>query len=155
MQSKDTKYRTGLLIFLLAGLCFPYVQSKFNIIKIASLKGAYATPPKNVSFNFSDWFEGSYQLGKEEYLKNSFGTRDYLIRIHNQFEYSLYHKVNAKDVIVGKNNYLFEEHYIQGYYGTDFAGIDSINNGMYRLQFINDTLKKLGKTLRIQYVVYP
>ncbi|HXP49203.1 MAG TPA: hypothetical protein VN922_04570, partial [Bacteroidia bacterium] len=98
-------------------------------------------------FNLKDWFAGSYQDKKNEYLKNSFGFRDYLIRIHNQFEYSFFNKVNAKDVIAGKNNYLFEEHYIQGYYGTDYAGDDSINNIMYRLQFINDTLKKLNKTL--------
>jgi hypothetical protein len=147
MQSTSKKYRVGLFIFLLALLCFPYAQSKFNIIKMPPLQGAYATPPKNAKVNIKDWLSGDYQAKKEDYLKNSFGFRDYLIRIHNQFEYSLYHKVNAKDVIVGKNNYLFEIHYIQGYYGTDFAGMDSINNSMGRLKFINDTLKKLGKSL--------
>src|ERR1700733_10532570 len=98
MQGTDKKYRVGLLIFLLALLCFPYFQSKFNIIKMPPLQGAYATPPKNAKVNIADWLAGGYQEKKEEYLKNSFGFRDYLIRIHNQFEYSFYDKINAKDV---------------------------------------------------------
>lgn len=147
MQSPNKKYLNLLLIFILALLCLPYIEKKTNFIKIAKLEGAYAEDPKNVRINLTDWLNGDYQTKKEDYLKNSVGLKSVFIRIRNQLEYSLFGKVNAKDVIIGKNNYLFEIHYIEGYFGTDFAGIDSINNTMNRLKFINDTLKKLHKSL--------
>jgi len=132
---------------MMAVLFLPLVQSNLDFVKVHPLQGAFAEPTPDTSFTTAKWFDGSYQDQKGEYLKYSFGFRNILIRIHNQFEYNFFNKLNAEDVIAGKDNYLFEEHYIQGYYGTDYAGDDSINNTMYRLQFINDTLKKLNKTL--------
>lgn len=147
MQSTNKTYLTVLLVFILTVLFLPLIEKRTNFIKLPKLEGAFAPSAKNIKPTIKGWFNGTYQPAKEEYFKDSLGFRSTLIRIHNQLEYSLFNKVNAKDVIVGKDNYLFEEHYIAGYYGTDFAGIDSINNTMYRLRFINDTLKKLHKSL--------
>jgi len=58
--------------------------------------------------------------------------------------FNLFRKTKAKDVIVGKNNYLYEKNYIKAYNGSDFIGSDSILDRMQKLGFIQDTLSKLG-----------
>ncbi|MGP8214141.1 MAG: alginate O-acetyltransferase AlgX-related protein [Bacteroidia bacterium] len=140
-------YPVILLLIFLGIFCLPKIQENFRIVDVNPLLGAYDEPPSDIQYNFNNWLKGNFQEQKEKFINNSFGLRNIFIRIHNQFEYSLFNKANAKDVIVGKDNYLFDDRYIFGYYGTDYIGIDTIRAMMNRLEFINDTLKKLNKTL--------
>ncbi|HEY9114980.1 MAG TPA: hypothetical protein VIN10_09770 [Bacteroidales bacterium] len=110
------------------------------------LKGAI-TEPEKATFSFSGWFSGDYQEKEETYLNESFGFRSWFIRINNQIAFSLFNKAKANGVIIGKENYLYEDNYIKAYYGTDFIGKDSIEQRMQRLKFLQDTLGKLDKSL--------
>lgn len=110
------------------------------------LKGAISEPEKS-SFSFNKWFSGEYQEKEETYLNETFGFRSWFIRINNQIAFSLFNKAKANGVIIGKENYLYEENYIKAYYGIDFIGNDSIEQRMQRLKFIQDTLNKLNKNL--------
>lgn len=126
------------------------IQSKFKFAKLAPLKGAITEPVKKY-INAKDWFSGEYQLQEENYLNETFGFRNLFIRINNQIAFSFFNKAKANGVIIGKNNYLFEENYINAYNGTDFIGIDSISHRMDRLKFIQDTLNRLNKTLIVVF----
>ena len=53
------------------------------------------------------------------------------------------------DVVIGKENYLYEKGYIDAFFGVDFIGHDSIAISAYKLKMIQDTLAKLNKTLLI------
>lgn len=132
----------GALLFLVA----PWIQNNLNVINVTPLSGAITTPAKP-EFTFKKWFTAEYQEAAEKWLNQTFGFRNLFIRINNQIAFSLFKKAKANGVIVGKENYLFEENYIKAYYGTDFVGADSINNRMYRLARISDTLLKLNKNL--------
>ena len=57
---------------------------------------------------------GVYQKRLDNKLASDFGFRSLLIKINNQLNFSLFNKVNAKGVIAGKENYLFETTYIAG-----------------------------------------
>ncbi|NLK15043.1 MAG: hypothetical protein GX311_01445 [Bacteroidales bacterium] len=134
------------MFLILALLLAPLFQAKFDIVKLKPLKGAITEPVKN-SFNFNDWFSGTYQEQREKYLNETFGFRSSLLRLSNQIAFSFFNKPRASGVIIGKNKYLYEENYIKAYHGTDYIGYDSIMNRMQRLKYVQDTLSKLDKNI--------
>ena len=146
MKDLNIKIRVALLLLVVLILLTPFIQSTFSFVKLAPLRGAITQPVKK-GFNFTDWFSGEYQAQEEKYLNESFGFRNLFVRINNQLAFSLFKKAKANGVVIGKQNYLYEENYIKAYYGTDFIGIDSITHRMQRLKYIQDTLAKLHKNL--------
>jgi hypothetical protein len=146
MKEPSVNMRRIVLILIFILLILPLVQVKFKIVNLTPLKGAISTPEKKY-FNFSDWFSGVYQQSEENYLNETFGFRNLFVKINNQLAYSLFKEAKAKGVVIGKENYLYEENYIKAYYGIDFIGKDSIKNRMQRIKYIQDTLKKLNKSL--------
>jgi len=146
MRDLHVKKLGILLLLILLLLIIPFIQSEFNLIKLAPLKGAI-TQPEKTHFNINDWFSGTYQEQEEKYLNETFGFRNLFIRINNQLAFSFFNKAKANGVIIGKKNYLYEENYIKAYYGTDFIGIESTTHRMQRLKYIQDTLSKLNKNL--------
>ncbi len=127
-------------------LISPLIQSKTGIFKLKPLKGAIVEP-ENAKFNLKDWFSGDYQLKKEEYLNSKFGYRSLFIRINNQIAFSMFKQAKANGVIIGKENYLYEENYIKAYYGRDSIGKDSIESRMKKIKYLSDTLSKLNKDI--------
>lgn len=146
MKKPGSIFKTTLLIFLLILLVIPFLQETFNYFKERPLAGAI-TAAENKYFSLKSWFSGEYQVNKEKYLNESFGFRKTFVRLNNQVSFSLFHVANAKSVIVGKNNYLYEEAYIKTYLGEDYIGKDSILHRMQKLKFISDTLTKLNKNI--------
>lgn len=146
MKDKSIKIRSVLLGSILLLLIAPFFQGKFHLVNLAPLKGAL-TEHENSYFSFSDWFSVKYQEQEEVYLNETFGFRSLFVRINNQLAFSLFNKANANGVVVGKENYLYEENYIKAYYGSDFIGHDSIERRMERFKYVQDTLAKLDKNL--------
>ena len=144
------KARRFLFISLLFLLIVPGIQNVFPFIELAPLKGAISQPEKK-SFTIKEWFSGDYQMVEEKYINETFGFRSLFVRIDNQIAFSLFKRAKANGVIIGKNNYLFEENYIKAYNGTDFIGTDSISLRMQKLKFIGDTLAKLNKNIIIVF----
>ena len=139
-------FKEILLIFILLILIFPAFQQVTGLIRVKWLKGsieAVATKP----FTVKNWLSGEYQEQNEKYQNDNFGFRNAFIRLNNEISFDFFKKARANGVIIGKENYLFEENYIKAYYGTDFIGKDSIEHRMKRLKFVQDTLSKLNKDL--------
>jgi hypothetical protein len=126
----------------------PMIQLKTYFFELEPLRGAIEkTEP--VPLNAANWFSGKYQETKEKIYGEQFGFRSAFIRINNQIDYDCFSKINAQYVIVGKNNYLYEETYINALYGRDFVGEDSIRIRLTKLKFVQDELKKRNKTLLV------
>jgi hypothetical protein len=134
------------LVFLI----IPLFQFQFQCLSVTPLRGAIVNP-EDVSLSFEKWFSGEYQTKKETYLNATFGFRELFIRLNNQIAFSLFNKANVQDVVIGKNNYLYEINYIKAYYGLDYIGKDSIEQKMKKLSFISDTLAKLHKNIIIVF----
>ncbi len=146
MKDISSKIRSILLGVALLLLIAPYFQAKFNVVRLDPLEGAISEV-ENSYFSLSDWFSGTYQEREEAYLNDHFGFRSFFIRMNNQLAFSLFNKAKANGVVVGKENYLYEENYIKAYYGTDYMGRDSIVGRMQRLKYVQDTLASLDKNL--------
>ncbi|MBC7694187.1 MAG: hypothetical protein H7141_01945 [Burkholderiales bacterium] len=119
-------------------------------MELKQLNGVVKSP-QDITIKRELWFSNEYQEKKEAYLNSTFGFRNFLVRLNNQIVYSVFKKANANGVIVGKENYLYEESYINAFTGKDFLGEDSIKNIINSLQFISDTLKKLDKQLIVVF----
>ena len=146
MQTKKHKTPVILLIILLSLVALHFTQYQFSWIKLKPLDGYYVDAEKN-KFSWEDWFSGSYQESKDKYLTDHFGFRSFFIRLNHQWRFSLFNKIKIQWGIIGKNNFSYEENYIKAYYGTDFIGQDSIEQRMYKLKCLQDTLTHLGKTI--------
>lgn len=141
-------FKKSLLVFALLLLFLPIFQSNFKMIHLYKLAGDDAVKDDTM-FTIHTYFSGIYQKKLDEHASSDFGFRTLLIKIHNQLNFSLFHKVNAKGVIAGKDNYLFETTYINSYLGNDYMGEDSITQNLTRLKRISDTLIKLHKRLMV------
>lgn len=142
--------KRGLLLIIFATLFLPLIQYQFKIIEIGPLFGDISIPQKS-HFTNKEWFSGDYQQNEEEFQNSSFGFRELFVRLHNQLKFSFFHAPTANGVIIGKENYLYEENYIKAYTGIDFLGEDSIHKITNRIKFISDTLTKLNKQLLIVF----
>lgn len=131
-------------------LFIPLMQYVFPVFRVEPLHGWMARTEKQ-DFTLRGWFTGEYQQNEEKYLNENFGFRNFFVRLNNQLAYSFFGKFNAVGVVKGKENYLYEDAYINSYYGTDFIGQDSIRGYFDRFKFIQDTLEKLNKTFMLVY----
>lgn len=150
MKNWNLNIRKLLLGAVLLLLLIPLIQNKFEVVKLKPLKGAIVAHQKTF-FKVKDWFSGDYQKKTEDYLYETFGFRNSFIRLNNQIAFNLFNIAKANGVIIGKENYLFEEDYIKAYYGTDFIGEDSISIRMKKLKFVQDTLKSMNKSIFVVF----
>ena len=127
-------------------ISFAVIQDQFKVFKETPLHGSYEKH-SDLKFNIGKWWTGEFQEKKEAYLGQNFGLRNFFVRFHNQIMFSVFKHGSANQVIVGKDNYLFEENYLKAVNGQDFIGVDSINNQVERLKSIGDSLKSYGVEL--------
>lgn len=115
---------------------------------IMPLKGhiVYAEYPE---FTWHSWFDGSYQKDYENYLEDHIGLRSFIVRIHNEMDFSLYRKCQNKGIIVGKEDYLYQIDYIDAYLGKTFIGHEAINAKCQRIKAVQEELDKLDIELLI------
>lgn len=140
------KYFCWLGIFAFFILIF--LQQLLDFKKMKPLSGDFV--PTSYSILTTDsWFTGAYQTNTNKYLNDAFGFRNYFLRFNNQLRFWLFKKASAKDVVIGKNNYMYVQGYINGYFGLDFIGEKRIQDTVANLKFLQDTLKAMGKTLLV------
>ena len=77
----------------------------------ASLVGG--EPPPWPSWSLQGYTSGTWQEGVSNYLSENFGLRNEFVRLNNWKNYGLFGEISARDVIEGKNGYLYEEPYVQ------------------------------------------
>lgn len=143
---KKINSNTLMLIMLLSLWLFPLFQGSFKVLKFEELGGVSATVSDTI-LDMDTWFSGRYAEKKQNYLTNSFGLREIAIKIQNQIQYSLFDKTNADDVVLGKDNYLYEMKYITSFYGVDHIDKKYFEEKVIKLKFVQDTLAKLNKTI--------
>lgn len=145
------KIKHFLFVILMIMLISPAIQREWPIIKEEPLQGAFVETAMRGWKNWqaAQWMNGSFQEDFNEKLEKSIGFRNSLIRINNQFHYSLFRQANAEGVIVGQHAELFEEDYIRAYLGEFFIGEQAWDIKVRQLKKVQDTLQKLDKTLLI------
>lgn len=130
---------------LLTLLSIPFIQQWFSAVLEGQLYGAYHKI-KRPEITWQSWFSGDFQREYDRWHRENFGFRSLLVRLHNQKDYSLYGKVHADSVVVGKDGYLFQREYLIAWSGTNKMSEKFARQMGEKLKSIQDALAKRGKT---------
>ncbi len=136
----NIKIKKGLFVGVVFLMFIPLILDLTELIKIKPLEGAYSIP-SNPEFTISEWFEGEYQVKKEDYIGKSLYLKPVFVRFYNQYHYSFFNEAKANSVVIGKSSYLYENNYIKAHLGRDFIGHKEIETKVSKLQMLVDTLK--------------
>lgn len=148
ISRQHIKIKKSLYAMVVLAMLTPSIYQFLGFKEFLPLKGAYLTETKP-NINMKDWFSGDYQNTETNYLNENFGFRNIMVRLYNQYYFSAYRQVRAQNVILGKENYLYEENYIKAEYGIDYLGKDSIAEKVRKLRVISDSLKHYGIDLMV------
>ena len=124
----------------------PILQSSGEIFELEKL-GGVSSEVSDTLLDTDSWFSGRYAEKKQDYLTSNFGLREIAIKLQNQIQYSFFDKTNADDVVLGKNNYLYEMKYITSFFGIDHLSKSYFEDKVIKLKYVQDTLAKLNKTM--------
>ncbi len=139
-----------LLFSILLGFGIIFYQDYFPVIHEEPLKG-YSPPFEKATFSWEKWWSGEYQERKDVELTNVFGFRNTLVRLDHQIGWTVFRSAHVNGVIVGEEDYLYEESYINAYYGKDYIGDSLLLQRMEKVRMVSDTLSKLGKELIVVF----
>lgn len=131
--------KKGILIAIIVLLFVPFFQKEIPLIHLEELKGSFSFE-KKPQFTWYNWLNNTFQEKYEKYHNDSLGLKEFFVRLNNQVKYSLYSKTNAKDVVVGKENYLFEGGYIREFLGLNFIGKEKIQNKVNQIKKVQEEL---------------
>lgn len=146
MRKLKVKHILGALLLL--ALSFPFLQQTFKFFKSTPLNGAIhlTSMPKPSIYS---WFDGHYQSDFEKYYNDHFGFRPEMIRLKNQWDYSLFNTLNARGIVMGRNEVLFDKAYLVAYNGLDYVGTDSIRKVVGQLKELQHLLEKHNRSLLV------
>jgi len=128
-------------VFIILMMVLPAVQMRFHPFKEKPLNGAFNLAEKP-HFSKENWNSGEFQGKVERYLKDHIGFRNFLVRLQNQVDFSLFRQANAEGAILGKNKQLYEYDYIRSWLAIDFPGESFIEKKLERTKFVQDYLKR-------------
>ncbi len=148
MEEKNKILYRILLGVTMVLLLLPMFQHVVDFPKVKKLKGAIEETRVPV-FEWSKWWSGEFSNEADNYFTQSFGLRPDFVRLDNQLAYGLFGEFRAKHIVIGEQNYLFEQNYIDAYTGRDFIGENETVEKVRKLKMIEDTLKARGKDFLI------
>ena len=96
-------------------LFLPLMQKELNIFKIKSLEGVTLKTEKPV-LSLNNIATTEYQGAIERYISENFGFRESVIRLYNQYIWTLFDKTYCDNVIIGKDKWLFNEKSVKDHY---------------------------------------
>jgi hypothetical protein len=137
-----------LISALFLMLCIPMLQHVFNYFEIKPL-GGYQQEVASPEFGMHNWFEGEFQAKADAYLNAHFGFRSTLVRAYNQFYFYVFNYSQTQGIVIGKDNHLFEENYINAHLGRDYLGEEVIDQKVQKLSYIRDVLAKIARPFLI------
>lgn len=109
----------GLLFGLLMVFLFAFMaQERLKLFETKPLEGFIekTTLPELTMENYQS---GQYQAKLEGHLSETFGFREPVIRVYNQYLWWFYRKTYCHFIVPGKNGYLFYSEAVNEYYGIE------------------------------------
>lgn len=103
---------TAVLLFVSA------IQKETKLFTLEPLTGVSFLTSRP-ELGFESYRTGEYQSQSESYIKENFGFREPLIRLYNQFQFDAFRKIYNKDIVVGKDGWLYFIQHANEYYGTE------------------------------------
>ncbi len=131
---------------ILCAISVPMLLTFYPVIHFQPLEG-YFEEHVRPEVTFDGLYSGKYQKEMEAFMNDKTAGKPYMVRVNNQMEWWAFRATNVSSVVVGKDDYLLEQNYIDSYYGANFIGENKIREKVRKLQHISDTLHSRGVQL--------
>ena len=114
------KDRTLVILFALTALLLfaSALQQATGLFHCKALSGVTEETPKP-KVSFASFVDGSLQDSTEAYLKQHYGFREPLTRLHNQTRWSLFRYAQVEEdgrIVITPDNWIFESGTVEEYY---------------------------------------
>ena len=130
-----------LFLMVLLMLIALAIQKKTGLIHSKGLEGF--VPKDSVpSLSKSAWLSGNYQSAYNKEFNNTMAFRPDLVRLYNQIDFSLFGVPHANKIVVGKNDYLIAQQYVEASLGYDFIGQAAIDRTVELMKDLQDKLEQ-------------
>jgi len=130
-----------LYSFLMIIISVPLFISIFGIKNIDEPLHGVTNKVELSDFTITSFYNRTYQLNLSKFLNQEIAFGSSLIRFYNQIEFSLFDNIINSNVVVGKNDFLYETWHIDTYNGGDFVGKGVINNKIEMIAAIDSVLQ--------------
>ena len=149
-QQKNKRVVKVVFAMMFAMLLLPMLNYKNIWLKELYLHGSenQAERPK---WSTKSYFAGQYQDSFANFVSAKLPLRSYAIKAHNQILFSAFKYTTAAQVIVGKENYLYETPYLNAVNGNSYIGDAEIIKRSLKLQKIQNALAKRNKKLLVLF----
>jgi len=106
-------------------------------------------PAAGPEWSLANWWSGGFQTGAARRLNEQFGARNTLVRWNNQKDYSIFNHPTARDVVIGKDDYLFEDTYLEAATGGNYQGRKHFDELGGQLRSLRDSLTRMNVDLLV------
>lgn len=139
-------YKMMFILIFMVVIFLPHIRAAIYMGKDSKLAGVVEEIPKP-TYTLKSYLKGEYQQNYDNYYAQNFSCRRTIIRSYNQLRYDLFDKGSS---IIGKEDYLFSEPYIEEYLGLDEEVTQEyLDNLIENLKVIKQKCKEKNKEMYI------
>lgn len=141
---KRTKKACCILFIVI--LFLPMIQRLTKFAPGVTLAGVVAGAA-DPEVSIGDWFNGKYQRAQEDYFNERFGFRPYLVKTYNQINFNVFRRIPGRrgtQIVIGRDNWLYELEYIQRYVRPGRAEEDQLEELVQAVRKLQDALLERG-----------
>jgi len=151
------RIQTAVCVVLFVGfLAAVAVQTVFQPLPESFLYGVFE-PIEEPLLSLDSWWDGRFQRqvqGTEQtegWIDRRVGFRSAWIKTDGQINFSLFREIpttaNPQQILLGKDNWLYEKDYIDNYLGLDAAPQGQLQQFAADLRSLQDELRRRGITM--------
>lgn len=118
MKKRDSILYASLFGLLMVFLFAFMAQERLHLFKTTPLEG-FIKNTEVPKLTLENYQSGQYQAKLESHLGETFGFREPVIRVYNQYLWWCYRKTYCHFIVPGKSGYLFYSEAINDYYGIE------------------------------------
>lgn len=149
-QQKNKRVVKVVFAMMFAMLLLPMLNYKNIWLKELHLHGS-ESQAERPTWSAKSYFDGEFQDSFANFVSAKLPLRSYAIKAHNQILFSAFKYTTAAQVIVGKENYLYETPYLNAVNGNSYIGDAEIIKRSLKLQKIQNALAKRNKKLLVLF----
>ena len=142
-----------LMVFLFAFM----LQERLHLFEMKPLEG-FTKKTEVPKLTMENYQSGVYQAKLEGHLSETFGFREPVIRVYNQYLWWCYRKTYCHFIVPGKKGYLFYSEAINDYYGLEslkmYRTYDRAKEWARKNVLMMDKLRQVLKDYGVEFLCF-
>lgn len=157
MKKRDSILYASLFGLLMVFLFAFMAQERLHLFKTTPLEG-FIKNTEVPKLTLENYQSGQYQAKLESHLGETFGFREPVIRVYNQYLWWCYRKTYCHFIVPGKKGYLFYSEAINDYYGLEslkmYRTYDRAKEWARKNVLMMDKLRQVLKDYGVEFLCF-